>query len=160
MHDSNKKKFNLAQRLPAVARAMLSLGFTNMRRHPDQVGDQLSRIWMQMPEVDQKVFKGQYVAQGITDITIDATHQSVAGWVNEEILMSKPWGFNLSEIKASNIYLWHGGQDRNVPISMAKAAAERIPGCHASFLPEEGHLSLLYHHSEEFIAILLKAAGY
>lgn len=160
MHDSNKKKFNLAQRMPAVARAMLTAGFSNMRRHPDRVGPQLAQIWLQMPEVDQIVLQDNMFAQGITDITLDAMHQSVTGWVDEEILMSKPWGFNLSEIKASNIYLWHGGLDRNVPVNMAKAAAEHIPGCHASFLPEEGHLSLLYNHSKEFITILLKAAGY
>ena len=160
MHESNKKKFNLAKRMPALARIMLTAGFSAMRRHPDQVGPELERIWWQMPEVDQRVLQDKSFSQGITEITLDAILHTVRGWVDEEILMSKPWQFNLAEIMAANIFLWHGGLDRNVPISMAKAAAERIPGCQASFFPEEGHLSLLYNHGDEIISALVKAAGY
>jgi pimeloyl-ACP methyl ester carboxylesterase len=160
MHESNKRKFNLAQRLPGLARMMLTAGFSAMRRHPDEIGLKLESVWRQMPEADQIVLQDKFFAEGITEITLDAIRQTVRGWVDEEILMSKPWQFNLTEIKAANLFLWHGGLDRNVPISMAKAVSERIPGCRASFFPEEGHLSLLYNHGEEIISTLVKAAGY
>ena len=159
MHDSNKKKFNLAQRMPALARMMLQAGFTNLRRHPDQLGLQLNKLWQQMPEADQKVLQHEDFSQGIMDITLDAIRQTVTGWVDEEILMTRPWQFNLADLQAENLFLWHGEKDRNVPISMAKATAERIPGCQAKFLPDEGHLSLLYNHGEEIISTLVKASG-
>jgi pimeloyl-ACP methyl ester carboxylesterase len=160
MHESNKKKFNLAQRMPALARIMLTIGFSNMRRQPNEVRQQLESLWRQMPEVDQKVLQDKIFSQAITDITLNALQKNVKGWVDEEILMTKPWQFDLSEINVPNLFLWHGGLDRNVPINMARATAERIPGCQASFLPEEGHLSLLYNHGEEIISTLVKAAGY
>jgi hypothetical protein len=38
---------------------------------------------------------------------------------------------------------------------MGRAAAARIPGCQATFLEEEGHLSLIYRRGREIFRTLL-----
>jgi pimeloyl-ACP methyl ester carboxylesterase len=160
MHESNKKKFNLAQTMPSIARLMLTVAFSNLRHHPDKVGPQLEKLWLQMPETDQSVLQDKTFSQKITDITLDSIQKTVKGWVDEEILMTKPWQFNLSEIIVPNLFLWHGEQDRNVPVSMAKAIADRISACQATFFADEGHLSIIYNHGSEIINTLVKAAGF
>lgn len=160
MHASNKKKFNLAQRMPALSRLMLTVVFSKMKRHPEKMDSDLKKIWLQMPEVDQKVMQDRVFADGITEISKDAIHQTVRGWVDEELLMAQPWQFNLADIKANNMFLWHGELDRNVPVSMAKAVSERIRGCQAKFFPGEGHLSVIYTHGADFISQLVEASGF
>ena len=53
-----------------------------------------------------------------------------------------------------NFYLWHGELDANVPVSMGRSMAERIPNCQARFYSEEAHLSLLLGHADEFMMTL------
>ncbi len=159
MHESNKKKFNLAQRMPLVSRFLLSAVFSKMRRHPENFSSDLEKVWLQMPDVDQKVIKDRFFANSITEISKDAIKETVIGWVDEEILMTRPWQFNLADIHSKNVFLWHGELDRNVPVSMAKAVAERIPACKAKFFPTEGHLSVIYNHGAEIISELVAASG-
>ena len=157
MHESNRKKFDLAQHFPGLARVILQTAFSSMRRRPEELGPQLKKLWQQMPAPDQRVLQDPDFSDGIVEITRDAIHSGVAGWANEEILMAQPWGFELSEIHCQNLFLWHGLQDRNVPAAMARAVAEQLPQCQATFLPEEGHLSILYNHGDEIIDRLIHA---
>lgn len=156
MHEKNKKKFNLARTFPFIARLMLTLGFSNLQRHPENLERQMSAIWKQMPEVDRVILEDKIYVNGILEITKDAISQSVAGWVNEEILMTLPWQISLENIKHKSIFLWHGGLDKNVPLSMGKAVAQLLPECQSTFCNDEGHLSLFYHHGEKIIRQLVE----
>lgn len=157
MHASNRKKFNLAQRLPALARLMLGIAFSNLRRHPDQLAAQMKRIWAQMPDPDRAALADPRFADGILDVTRDAIHQSVRGWSGEEVLMAQPWGFDLQDVRSPRVHLWHGSLDRNVPLAMGQAVAQRLPDCQPVFLEAEGHLSLLYHHGADIVETLVRA---
>jgi pimeloyl-ACP methyl ester carboxylesterase len=159
MHESNRRKFDLAQRLPWLARVMLTAAFSGLRRHPQKLSAQLKHIWAQMPEPDCKVLEDSRFADGILAVTRDAIQYSVSGWVNEELLMASPWQFDLQEVCCPNIFLWHGEKDKNVPVEMARAVAERLPNCQAAFLKNEAHLSLLYNHGREIVDVLVQAAG-
>jgi pimeloyl-ACP methyl ester carboxylesterase len=158
MHESNRKKFDLAQRFPWLAKAMLSFAFSSLRRNPGRLAKQLHTIWEQMPEPDRKVLADSHFADGIMEVTRDAIRVTVSGWVNEELLMASQWGFDLKDVKCLKIFLWHGMQDANVPAVMGKAVAGNLPGCQAFFLEGEGHLSLLYNHGEEIVDTLVRAS--
>lgn len=157
MFKSNQEKFNLARRHPHLSRLLLSAGFSSLRRHPDKLAEKLKKIQQQMPEADRQVFEDPVFSQKINEITIDSINNSVRGWANEEILAALPWTFNLSEIPLSNIFLWHGELDHNVPMEMAKAVAARLPSCRFKSFPNEGHMSLLYHHGDEIFSTLVNA---
>ncbi len=159
MHSANRKKFNLAQRWPLVARWMLTFGFSSLRRNPETLPIQLKKLWQKMPVPDQKVLQDKKFADGIMDVTRDAISKGVHGWVNEEVQVAQPWTFRLNEIHCPNIYLWHGTDDQNVPLAMGKAVASQLNGCQAEFITGEGHLSLLYHHGQAIIEKLVQAAS-
>ena len=157
MHASNRRKFNLAQRLPWMARLMLHAAFSSLRRHPERLSRQLEKIWQQMPDPDRQALKDPRFAEGILAVTQDAILNMVSGWMNEEVLMALPWGFSLQAVRAPNIFLWHGTLDRNVPFAMGKAVAERLPNCQAVFMEGEGHLSLLYNYGKEIVDRLIQS---
>jgi hypothetical protein len=134
---------------------MLRAAFSSMRRRPEKLADQLQNIWKQLPAVDQTALQNSLFSEGIIEITRDAIANGVTGWVNEEILMTQPWGFDIAAIRHPNLFLWHGLLDSNVPAAMAKAVAAKIPACRSTFIPEEGHLSILLNHGEEIVRQLI-----
>jgi pimeloyl-ACP methyl ester carboxylesterase len=156
MHDNNRKKFNLAQRFPWLARLLLQAAFSPMQRRPEKLEAQMTKIWQQLPEPDRQVLEDDRFTQGILAVTRDAVCERTTGWVNEELLMASAWGFALEQVACPNICLWHGEQDRNVPPAMGRAIAIRLKGCTSAFLAGEGHLSLLYHHGQAIIDSLVK----
>lgn len=159
MHESNRKKFNMAQQMPWLARTMLWVVFSGLRHSPARLEKQLRSIWQQMPEPDRQVLAHDArFADGILAITRDAISNGVSGWVNEEIMMASPWPFNVRALQGMPVFLWHGAQDRNVPVTMARALAEQIANCQAEIVENEGHISLLYHRGAQIMNVLHRAA--
>jgi pimeloyl-ACP methyl ester carboxylesterase len=50
--------------------------------------------------------------------------------------------------------LWYGEKDTNAPVQMGRCLARRIPTCHATFYPDEGHLSIMTHHIGDVLGAL------
>ena len=66
------------------------------------------------------------------------------GWQGvalDDIIIIQDWGFDIADIRC-HIDIWHGEQDRNVPVFSSKYMHDRIPNSRAMFLPDEGHLFL------------------
>jgi pimeloyl-ACP methyl ester carboxylesterase len=66
------------------------------------------------------------------------------GWQGvalDDIIIIQDWGFDIADI-GCRIDIWHGEQDRNVPVFSSKYMQDRIPNSRAMFLPGEGHLFL------------------
>ena len=64
---------------------------------------------------------------------------------------SRPWGFGLDEV-ATTVHLWHGEQDPNVPITVARQMAASLPHCQAHF-GAGGHLMACDHAGEILTAL-------
>jgi predicted esterase len=73
-------------------------------------------------------------------------------------MCAHPWGFRPGDIHGIDVYLWHGELDPIVPVSAARALADAIPGCHATFYPNESH-TLASHMREILTALISGAAG-
>jgi poly(3-hydroxyalkanoate) synthetase len=65
-------------------------------------------------------------------------------------LVVSEWGFDPARIDVP-VYLWHGGQDTEAPVTIGHLLAEAIPGCQAQFLAGEGHISLIVNHAESIL---------
>ena len=66
---------------------------------------------------------------------------------------TRPWGFRLEDIHA-RVYLWQGEDDTETPEEMGRHQAEAIPGCQATYVPDEGHFSVLVRCLPEIMAAL------
>lgn len=83
-----------------------------------------------------------------------AFEQGSRGAAADLRLLSAPWSFPISEIRAP-VDLWHGEDDRVVSISMGHYLARALPECRATFLPDEGHYSLISRHVDRIMANLV-----
>jgi pimeloyl-ACP methyl ester carboxylesterase len=63
------------------------------------------------------------------------------GWLDDDIAETRAWGFSLADIRVP-VTVWHGEQDRFVPIAHGRWLAAHIPGATARLLPGEGHFSI------------------
>jgi pimeloyl-ACP methyl ester carboxylesterase len=82
----------------------------------------------------------------------EATRRGVRGFAYEVALLTRPWGFFLSEVSCE-VLLWHGEEDASTPVTMARHVAASLPRCQARFLPGEGHF-VAARHWEEIVAAL------
>jgi pimeloyl-ACP methyl ester carboxylesterase len=70
-------------------------------------------------------------------------------------IYSSDWGFDLAEITAP-VHFWHGAEDTNIPLALARKAAARIPGATFKVYPQDGHNSLPLFRAEEMAAEMLR----
>ena len=82
------------------------------------------------------------VAAWLFDQFACATAQGVEGWHDESVADLGDWGFSVAEIRTP-VTIWHGGQDRFVPIGHGRWLAEHIPGAVFHYEPDLGHGSLI-----------------
>jgi pimeloyl-ACP methyl ester carboxylesterase len=67
-----------------------------------------------------------------------------------------PWGFQFEDIPIP-VFLWHGVADNLAPAILAHHIADHLPGCHATFDPNEDHTGPLTKHIHEMMATVVKA---
>ena len=71
----------------------------------------------------------------------EALRSGVDGWVEDDFVFVKPWGFEFDEVEVP-VQVWHGSQDQFVPVAHGRWLAERIPGAEEHVYDEDGHLTL------------------
>ena len=81
------------------------------------------------------------------DVYDELYRQGVEGLMQDDDLMTRPWGFDLEAITVST-RLWYGDADTITPIKMSRTLAAHIPNCQIYFWPHEGHLLYLKHWQE------------
>jgi pimeloyl-ACP methyl ester carboxylesterase len=124
-----------AQRAPWALRPLLLWYARSLaRERPDaHLG---ARHDARLPEADNEV--NRRVGHIELASTRDAFRQGISGMLREAQLLAAPWGFDLSQVHV-HVELWHGEADMNVPVTLARHVAERLPDCTAHILPAVGH---------------------
>jgi pimeloyl-ACP methyl ester carboxylesterase len=151
MGELNVEDIRLAVTDKAAARAKCELDRDEML-HLD--AEELARYMRTLlGPADQAVFTGE-----LAGFLVDATHVGLApgadGWWDDSEAVLAPWGFELEGIRTP-VLLWHGRQDRFVPVTHGEWLAERIPGVEARITDEDGHMTLTESHLDEIHAWLL-----
>ncbi len=134
-----------------MRRIILMLTSMGLSRNPEQF---LSRSKETFSELDRQLLDQPALATFFIDGMREAFRKGISGAHHEAVIYTKLWGFNLLDIN-SEVYLWHGEQDLNVPISVGRFMAEIIPNCNATFFKEEGHLTLPHNHIKDILSKLI-----
>ena len=74
----------------------------------------------------------------------------------ESTLLGTPWNFELAglRLEKGKILLWHGSEDVNVPVRMAKEGARLLgDAAELKVYDGEGHISILKHADEIMVEL-------
>ena len=142
------------RRAPWLVRFLFWLTLRAMRRDPDQF---FSKMAAELPEPDQAVLARPEYREYLQNSFAEALRAGTRGAALEQALYARPWGFELVDI-ATEVHLWQGELDVNVPPAMGRYQASAIPDCQAEFYADEGHFSLGYNRTQEILGALISAS--
>ncbi|MFC1970612.1 alpha/beta fold hydrolase [Chloroflexota bacterium] len=134
-----------------IRRMLLMLFAMGLRKNPAQF---VSRSLDKLAEPDRLLLGQPDVAKVYVEMLREAFRSGIGGVYHEAKMYTRPWKFRLQDISVE-IHLWHGELDVNVPVSVGRYVADAIPNCHSTFLLDEAHLSLPYHHIREILSVLV-----
>ncbi len=78
---------------------------------------------------------------------IEAFRPGLRGMAWDARLLTLPWGFPLEDIHIP-VHLWHGSEDNQVPVAMARHIAGKIPSGRITVFENEAHLALFPYWDE------------
>jgi pimeloyl-ACP methyl ester carboxylesterase len=129
------------------------------RRSPEFGGWSLDRLsalarrWPQaflrlaasaQPEADIRALQDPGMRESFLTSYIEAFRGGSSGVAQDLRVLTRPWGFDLSSVKAPT-WVRHGDADLTVPVQHARRYAEAIPGAQLQVYPGDGHFSILSH---------------
>jgi pimeloyl-ACP methyl ester carboxylesterase len=106
-----------------------------------------------MQPVEAAVFEKPGRLEAFMATGAESMRQGTQGVAWDTHLYPLPWDFHLEEI-CFPVRLLHGEADLNVPVAVAHKVAATIPGCQATFYPDEGHISTVVNHLDEVLISL------
>lgn len=153
MNGDNLKFLFMNRDKPRLARAIWRMLGLVLRFAP---GRFLSQAMAALPQPDRLVMDDPLVQQAFVDLIRESLRPGPAGPAVDNAIMVSPWGFDPAGIKAP-VLLWHGDQDQNVPMAMARYLAAVIPHSSLVVCPGEGHVSLFLKHAPEILKAVAAA---
>jgi pimeloyl-ACP methyl ester carboxylesterase len=103
-------------------------------------------------EADRRALSGA-LGEFIVKEFAHSLSNGVWGWFDDDRAILGDWGFDLTGV-AAPLSLWHGGQDRFVPIAHGEWLAAHLHA-DAHLRPEHGHISLSVSSYGEILDALL-----
>lgn len=85
---------------------------------------------------------------------METARQNGAGNRDEIERLVKPWGFAIENLNVARIFVWHGDEDRIMPVGPARTMARHLKDCTATFYAGEGHFSVLVNRAHDLMAAL------
>ena len=145
----NRFAITSAQRFPWFTGKLLQIAPV-LSRCPTNAIDVLRHL---LGDPDNKVLARPRVRETLARSLAESLRQGASGIHDDLLILLEPWGFLLKDIGCV-VHLWHGGKDHVVPLAHGRRLGLEIPGAKSTFLPQEGHFSLVIDHvSEIFRAI-------
>jgi pimeloyl-ACP methyl ester carboxylesterase len=141
MGDENLVEFELARQGGEDFEALLQFLGDQMKTitEPAGVAEALGDL---VTERDKHVIVndgvGEYMLAGLRQAVLDGT----GGWRDDDLAFLTGWGIEIAAIK-SPVVIWHGAEDRMVPLAHGHWLAGQVPGARLEVCEGEGHISIL-----------------
>jgi pimeloyl-ACP methyl ester carboxylesterase len=146
----NRIGLTLASRHPWLVRPAMAVASPLVRRFFDLAIDNLAR---HAGPADREVLADAEIRGTLGREFREAFRQGGEGASADALIYVADWGFQLASIETP-VHLWHGDDDRVVPITMAHWIAARIPGVRANYHAGEGHFSIVVRRMSDIFTVL------
>ena len=120
----NRAIFGAGRRVPMLASLIVQMIGSSARAEPAVVARRMARG---MADADRRILLDPVVGTRYGAALREAFRAGTSGAVAEARLLVRPWTFGLDAIAAPGT-IWHGLDDRNVPVTAGRALAAGIPG--------------------------------
>jgi pimeloyl-ACP methyl ester carboxylesterase len=148
--------FGLLERLPSrlfralVRRTMAKAAHSSVA----ETEQQLLRNAQRLGAADHMLLTQPEMRRIYAETAVESYRQGIQANVEEALLLAKRWSFSAEGITFARLFLWHGEQDRIMPVAPARRFAQALPQCQATFYPDSGHVSTVVAHADESISAL------
>ncbi len=88
---------------------------------------------------------------------LEGLRQGSRGAVHEFGLHSRSWPMRLVDVTIP-VHLWHGDNDKIVPIDIGRYVASHLPDCRTTVVPAGGHLMII-DHIEDVLDVIADTFG-
>jgi pimeloyl-ACP methyl ester carboxylesterase len=105
---------------------------------PEQFGADLESL---VSPADAEVLTGELL-RWLTETHQVALSPGDQGWWDDGAAKLTSWGFDLGGIRVP-VKIWHGRQDRFVPVQHGQWLAASVPGAEADISDRDGHLTMI-----------------
>ena len=139
MGESNVEGFQLFFSDPDASRLDLGEGAAEiLAATPEQFAADLESL---LSPVDAVVLTGELL-RWLTETHQVALAPGDQGWWDDGAAKLTSWGFDLGDI-AVPVKVWHGREDRFVPVQHGQWLAASVPGAEADISDRDGHLTMI-----------------
>ena len=139
MGESNVEGFQLFFSDPVASRLDLAEGAAEiLASTPEQFAADLESL---LSPADAAVLTGDLL-RWLTETHQVALSAGDQGWWDDGAAKLTSWGFDLGDI-AVPVKIWHGLQDRFVPVQHGQWLAASVPGAAADISERDGHLTMI-----------------
>jgi pimeloyl-ACP methyl ester carboxylesterase len=108
-------------------------------------------------DADKAVLEGA-VADEMAATMRNGLAVSFDGWIDDDLVFVKPWGFDLAAI-TKPVILWQGDDDFMVPHAHSYWLEKHVPTARLSFIQGHGHISLGEKYKSEILKQALELLG-
>lgn len=140
MTDSNVRAYRNARNAEADLGPLVNM-LNEQAQHVRGNGNSeglLKFLWPELNGHDKEVIGDIALRRIIARVHTQALSETIDGWVDDVIALSRPWGFELSDISVP-VKLWSGGDDAFSPTGHTKWLAKRIPTSKLEIDPGAAH---------------------
>ncbi len=104
--------------------------------------EQLAEIMKSvLSPVDADALTGE-LAEWMASSTRDGLAADDQGWWDDGAAELTSWGFDLRDVRVP-VKIWHGRQDRMVPVQHGEWLAANVPGAEADISDRDGHVTMI-----------------
>jgi pimeloyl-ACP methyl ester carboxylesterase len=136
MTQSNISEFDAALAGPEAIAAYLAPYVETLKTQPEAVIDELAA---ELPPPDQATIARPEVREILVSNWQEATRQGPAGWMDDDLAFTRPWGFELVDVSIE-VRIWQGELDVLAPQAHGRRVAGRLPNATFELVEGKGHL--------------------
>jgi pimeloyl-ACP methyl ester carboxylesterase len=146
MTQSNLDEFGAALAGPEQIEGYLAPYVEVLQTKPEAILDELAA---ELPAPDQATIARPEVREMMTASWQEATRQGPAGWMDDDLAFTRPWGFDLADVGVE-VRIWQGELDVLAPQTHGRYVAEQLPNATFELVDGQGHM--LYDNWGEALA--------
>jgi pimeloyl-ACP methyl ester carboxylesterase len=144
----------IAYRFPNYLRKRLQQFRPDDPPREDMVNARMMRVAQWLGGEDLRLMNIAEMRSVLARTMMETARQNGAGNRAEIERLVRPWGFDIAALRGPRIFVWHGDEDKIMPIGPARTMARHLRNCTTTFYTGEGHFSVLVNRAYDLVAAL------